>query len=55
MTNPASVDTLKTKHAKLEARLNEETHRPMPDAEAIKEIKREKLRIKDQIMSLQNA
>ncbi len=55
MTNPANVDTLKTKHAKLEAKLNEETHRPMPDDDTIKEIKREKLRIKDQLASLDSA
>lgn len=55
MTNSASVETLKTEHAKLEARLNEEAHQPVPDNETIKLIKREKLRIKDQIVTLQSA
>lgn len=54
MTNPASVETLKTEHARLEARLNEEAHRPLPDDDMIKRIKREKLRIKDKIASLQS-
>ena len=53
MTHPANVDTLNTKHARLEAKLDEETHRPMPDETVIKEIKREKLRIKDQLAASQ--
>tara|TARA_R110001606_G_C15019063_1_gene609500 strand:- start:139 stop:279 length:141 start_codon:yes stop_codon:yes gene_type:complete len=40
---------LKTKHARLEAKLDEETHRPQPDEAVIKELKRQKLRIKDQL------
>lgn len=55
MTKPASVETLRTEHAKLEAKLDEETHRPLPDEDLIKEIKREKLRIKDQIATLESA
>lgn len=55
MTNPASPETLKSEHAKLEAKLDEETHRPMPDENLIKEIKREKLRIKDQLTLAENA
>ena len=55
MTYPASVATLKTQHAKLEAKLDEETHRPMPDESAIKQIKRKKLQIKDQLASLESA
>jgi hypothetical protein len=46
---------LKTEHAQLEARLDEEAHRPLPDEVLIKEIKREKLRIKDQIAALESA
>ena len=55
MTKPASVETLKTEHAHLEVRLDEEAHRPLPDEGRIREIKREKLRIKDQIASLEDA
>jgi hypothetical protein len=55
VTKPASVETLKTEHAKLEARLDEEAHRPMPDDNVIKMIKREKLRIKDKIAFLESA
>ncbi|MEK9662022.1 MAG: YdcH family protein [Alphaproteobacteria bacterium] len=55
MTQTASVETLKSQHAILEAKLDEEEHRPLPDEGVNKEIKREKLRIKDQIASLENA
>lgn len=55
MTQPASVETLKSQHAILEAKLDEETHRPSPDEHVIKEIKREKLRLKDQLASLDDA
>jgi uncharacterized protein len=49
VTHPAHVETLKSKHAKLEAKLDKETHRPLPDEKLIKEIKRQKLRIKDEL------
>jgi hypothetical protein len=37
------------RHADLEARLEQETHRPMPDSAAIAQLKKAKLRIKDAI------
>lgn len=46
------VETLKSKHADLEQLINDEEHRPLPDQALISELKRQKLRIKDQIASI---
>lgn len=46
------VDALKAKHAELETRIQEEEHRPQPDDLTLSELKRQKLRIKDQIALL---
>lgn len=49
MSERESVDALRTKHAELEALINEEEKRPSPDDIKIHELKREKLRIKDEL------
>jgi len=46
------VEALKAKHADLESKILEEENRPSPNELLIKELKREKLRIKDQIAGL---
>jgi hypothetical protein len=51
----ASIDTLKAQHAELEARLDAEERKHMPDDQAIAAIKRAKLRVKDQIAILSHA
>ncbi len=43
---------LMAEHARLEAKLQEELNRPMPDQATITEIKRAKLRVKDEIAAL---
>ncbi len=43
------VDSLKSKHARLQVEIDEEIHRPMPDSVHLAELKRERLRIKDEI------
>ena len=43
---------LETKHAVLERRLSDETHRPLPDAAVIADLKKQKLRLKEEIVSL---
>lgn len=43
---------LQTKHAGLEAKLREEMNRPAPDDTTIKQIKLEKLRIKQELEHL---
>jgi len=53
-TSPASghVDALHTKHAGLDARLREEMARPSPDAGLLQDIKKQKLRLKEEIARL---
>ena len=43
------IASLRTKHAAIENAIDAEEHRPHPDDLRIVELKREKLRIKDQI------
>ena len=46
------VDALQTKHAGLDARLRAEMARPAPDAAMIQDIKKQKLKIKEEISRL---
>ena len=48
----AHISALETKHADIEARICEETQRPMPDAAALARLKKEKLRVKEAIVGL---
>ena len=48
----AHVSALEAKHAGLEARINEESQRPKPDTETLNRLKKEKLRIKEEISGL---
>lgn len=48
----AHVSALEAKHAGLEARIAEETQRPMPDAATLARLKKEKLKIKEEIAGL---
>ncbi len=43
------ISSLQTKHAKIEQAIDQEEQRPHPDDIRIKELKRAKLRIKDEI------
>jgi hypothetical protein len=43
------VNALQTKHAGLEAALQQEMSRPAPDAATIQELKKRKLRLKEEI------
>jgi hypothetical protein len=47
------IEALKEKHAMLDRALDEESHRPLPNQEAIYDLKRQKLRIKDEIFALE--
>jgi uncharacterized protein len=49
------VDTLKQRHAGIEARLHDEETRPAPDPGQVHKLKREKLKIKDEITRLAHA
>ena len=46
------VDSLRHKHAHLEHLIDEELHRPMPDQSVLARMKKEKLRIKEEIERL---
>lgn len=43
---------LETKHETLDRRIAEESHRPVPDAMILAELKKQKLRIKEEIEHL---
>lgn len=43
------ANSLQLKHAGLERQIHEEMVRPMPDAELIRELKKRKLRIKEEL------
>ena len=45
----AHMQALEAKHAGIDQRLVEETHRPLPDASFIARLKKEKLRLKDEM------
>jgi len=46
------MESLKTKHHDLEILIEQEEARPRPDEAKINELKRQKLRIKDEITQL---
>ncbi|MDP6882956.1 MAG: DUF465 domain-containing protein, partial [Rhodospirillales bacterium] len=43
------IDALKAKHQALEIAIEEENSRPLPDDVAIVDLKKQKLRIKDEL------
>jgi len=50
MTMEAHVQTLHQKHKHLEAAIHKESLRPSPDQTRMSELKRRKLKLKDQIL-----
>lgn len=49
------IQALRTKHQTLDTELQTETRRPYPDTTTITRLKREKLRVKDEITRLVSA
>ena len=49
MTMHDYVESLRSKHALLEQQIDAEMHRPLPDQLILTRLKREKLRIKDEM------
>jgi hypothetical protein len=47
------IETLRAKHRNLEEAIDQEIARPLPNIEAVTDLKRQKLRIKDEIVSLE--
>lgn len=54
MTTDAHLSALESKHHRLEDEISGEMHRPSPDTIRITSLKREKLRIKEEISRLQD-
>lgn len=48
----AHVSALEARHAGLEARIDEETQRPLPDMATLARLKKQKLRVKEEIAGL---
>jgi hypothetical protein len=48
----AHVSALQAKHAGLEARIIEESQRPMPDMATLTRLKKEKLKVKEEMSGL---
>jgi hypothetical protein len=46
------LEGLRSKHAHLEEAIDEELHRPLPDQVTITRLKREKLKVKEEIVRL---
>jgi hypothetical protein len=51
----AHIAALQTRHAGLDARIAEETQRPLPDTALLARLKKEKLRIKEEIAGITTA
>ena len=48
------ISALNAKHAQLEARISQETMRPHPDDHRLAQLKKEKLRLKEELAGLRN-
>ena len=48
----AHISALQTRHAGLDARIAEENQRPFPDMATLSRLKKEKLRIKEEMLGL---
>ena len=47
------IEALREKHASLERAIDDEVHRPLPNQDTVHDLKRQKLRIKDEIVELE--
>lgn len=52
MESEARLSALAEKHAELEREIEEESHRPLPDTLHLTELKRQKLRVKEELAHL---
>ena len=55
MNLSARLDSLRDRHASLESRILEEDTRPRPDDQALAKLKREKLRLKEEMERIQGS
>jgi hypothetical protein len=49
------IETLRARHRSLEEAIDQEICRPLPNPDTISDLKRQKLRIKDEIVLLEHA
>ncbi len=47
----AHQTALETRHANLDRRIADEMHRPLPDQTTIAELKKQKLRLKEELLA----
>lgn len=52
MQSTAHQHALEVKHATLDRRIADETHRPHPDTVTLADLKKQKLKLKEEILSL---
>lgn len=55
MSEDERMAALKSKHTELELALESETSRPRPDPALVSSLKKQKLRVKDELAQLQGA
>lgn len=55
MAKDQHLQTLKSKHADLETLIHQEAIRPQPDQDLINRLKREKLRLKEEISTFSHS
>ena len=55
MTLEDRIDELRSRHRNLEDQIDRERHRPLPNIESLSTLKRQKLRIKDELTHLEHA
>ncbi len=48
----AHLSALEAKHAVLDRKIADESHRPMPDTATLAQLKKQKLRVKEEISEL---
>ena len=49
------IETLRTRHRSLEEQIDQEIGRPLPNLDMVNDLKKQKLRIKDEIALLEHA
>jgi hypothetical protein len=55
MSKEDRLESLRARHKSLEDAIDMESHRPFPNSDLVSDWKRQKLRIKDEIASLEHS
>jgi hypothetical protein len=55
MSSQDRIEELRAQHRSLEDTLDQEIHRPLPNLDVVTDLKRQKLRIKDEIAQLEHS